>query len=391
MTFLALYLIIPIIFFLIDTIKETRFLVLFFFLICFLSYDNSTDFDFFYTEFQYYLNGDTSEDMNAKGREAGWMLLMSLFSFEEHGVVIMHSLIMLMTTFTFYTFSKKLGLLNISVLLYFLLDLVTLHDNIIRQNLANILAMFAFWEALKDDEVWDSRRILKILAFVIPAFLFHYSAILIIPYCFLVVWFSRVKLNYWVVFPIVVIAGVIMYTGIVDKTLGVLFFFLSASQGDVSTYYMNTILDEDTHAGGILNLLMLMFATAPLFYFTYFRRERYENEKFLRLAVNLTWLVMTWKYLFISIVVLTRIADYLIWFAVWGYGYMLMDLYAEFRESLIKRMGLICMFVIISYNSYRMIMNYYGENTYLTIFSEECADMLLYDRDPENLDELRVR
>ena len=100
---------------------------------------------------------------------------------------------------------------------------------------------------------------------------------------------------------------------------------------------------------------------------------------------------MTWKYLFISIVVLTRIADYLIWFAVWGYGYMLMDLYAEFRESLIKRMGLICMFVIISYNSYRMIMNYYGENTYLTIFSEECADMLLYDRDPENLDELRVR
>ena len=391
MTFLALYLIIPIIFFLVDSIKNTRFLVLFFFMICFLSYDNSTDLEFYYNEFQYYLNGVTSEDMNAKGREAGWMLLMTLFSFDEHGVVIMHSLIMLMTTFTFYTFSKKLGLLNISVLLYFLLDLVTLHDNIIRQNLANILAMFAFWEVLKDDEVWDFRRIFKILAFVIPAFLFHYSAVLIIPYCFLTVWLSKVKLNYWIVFPIVFISGIIMYSGIIDKTLGVLFLFLSASQGDVSSYYLNSILDEETHAGGILNFIMLMMTTVPLFYFTYFRRERYDNEKFLRLAVNLTWLVMTWKYLFISIVVLTRIADYLIWFVVWGYGYMLMDLYSEYRESLIKRMSLICMLVIISYNSYRSIENYYGKNTYLTIFSEECADMMLYDRDPENLDDLRVR
>ena len=67
--------------------------------------------------------------------------------------------------------------------MYFLMALVVLHDNIMRQDIAICLAYPAYYLIL-DDELKIRNKVLKIIILTIIAFFFHYSAVFLLPFYF---------------------------------------------------------------------------------------------------------------------------------------------------------------------------------------------------------------
>lgn len=388
MGFIELYIIIPFILYILSPKKINWILIIYYLFITTLSYDNVTDFGIYYNEFQYYLRGVSSEEMNEKGRELGWMIIMRIFSFTEYGIVIIHSVIIFFTCLFFLRFSYKLKILSTSILLIFLLNIVTLHDNILRQDVAMVFGVLALFEVIKDDKI-SRLHYFKITVLIGCAFLFHFSAILLIPFAVIVKWMSKIQLKFTVVFFITIICCIIVYSGLIGETIGIYFFLFSMMDVNYTNYYSETILPNEISSGGIHNVLMCLISIMPLYYYKNFNLSKYKENKFLRLSVNLVWIIIVWKELFLPIVVLTRIVDYLVWFEIWGFAYMISDIADSKRQ--VKLLFLSIFFIVIVYNDYKIINSYYGDNNYLTIFSEECLDMRIYNRDADNFSANRVR
>ena len=90
MNFYFIYLIIPIVLYLFRREKPNTLLVAYFFFVTIFSYDNSTDFAYWYQNFLDARNGFQIQTRN--GFELGWVFLLRIFSFSKYGILFVHSI-----------------------------------------------------------------------------------------------------------------------------------------------------------------------------------------------------------------------------------------------------------------------------------------------------------
>ena len=382
MSFNILYVFIPVLLFFIRPTKKNYALLLFWAIICVISYDNVSDYKTYYIIFTRFREGiGISGSVNDKELEFAWKYVFYLFSFTKYGNVLIHSIVLLLTVYTFYKYSRKYDILNYAILMYFLMALIVLHDNIMRQDVAICLA-YPVYTLILNEEKALLRKLPQIIVYTFIAFLFHYSAVFLVVIYFFIKYISNIRLNYLYVLLIVLTLGIVFAHGTVMRMLMSLSVLLAASG--------NTNLNDFSHAMDIylddqfdyLRIVTAVFFCLPLLYFSIVSKTQYENNSHLRLCVNLSCFVMVWKcYLGpYGITIFTRPADYLIWFAVWGYSYMLKDIYTNQRKTIFPLLSLfyIMFYMFVRVNSYG---SYFGDNNYLSVFSQECYDQKYYDRD----------
>ena len=380
MSFPLLYFFIPILLFFVKPLKDNKIFVIYILVLSILSYDNVTDYGFFIGQFKDIVNYGSLSTEKLKGLEWGWGSIYSFFSFTEYGFVIIHSITFAIVIYVFLKFSHKVGLLNVSIFLCFILGAFTKHDNIMRQNIAIVFASYAFFDVLKGGS-WYTKRILKVGLITLGAFLFHFSAILLIPYYFFLHWFKKKELNCSLVIIIVLILDVIRFLGYSKIILLVGFMLIPAEQSHYMMYYLEGILNDDTNEITISQFIYMFLSVVPLFYFTTFRRKEYKRNMILRLSVNMACITMTWRDFFMDIGFFTRVVDYFLWFEIWGFGFMIKDGFSNWKKTVILRAFVLGVIFIICFKEWGVIKTYYGENNYMTVLSEECRLQQIYDRD----------
>jgi hypothetical protein len=380
MNFYWVYLIIPLILYFFKPIKNNKLLILYWAFIVIFSYDNVTDFLFYYEEFFFYKDGIEGE-FTERGREPLWIALNKLFMFSDYGVVIIHLLVQLIVVRAFSLYSNRYKILNASILLYFLLNLTWKFDNILRQDLAIVTGMIAFFEVLKNDD-WNKKRVLKVSALTLISIEFHYASFVLVPLYFFVRWISKVKFKIWLVVVMIVLFILIAKLQIIQDSLILFTIVFSVIGGDYGSYYVDIFNILNFGSGGILSVILSLVSVSPLLYFICFRRKIYENDLILRTCVNLSWIYIVWKVNF-NVDLLTRPVEFISWFALWGFGFMIQD----FMVTSVRRFHVIPFILFLSFivcNSYSLssfIGNYYGDNHYMTVFSKDCQSLNIYERD----------
>ena len=379
MNFQVVYLLIPTILFLLKPIKPNKILVFYWAAVCVLSYDNVTDFSFYYNEFFSIYNHSTSFYIE-KGREIGWTYLVNMFSFTKYGLVIIHTIVLLLVVFQYFQCSKKIGILNISILLYFVCNLIWKHDNVLRQDIAIVVAYYGFFKFIEAESI-NKSQLIMLCVIVISAMIFHSSGIILIPIFFWVRWMSRVDLKFIYVFPIVIGFTIFFSLSGINAILDVFTVYFSAYNTDTSSYYLKFLSSDIENTMSYYSLVWVSLSTVPLFYYNYINRKPYEENVILRACVNICWFVATWRICFVNDL-LRRPTDYLLWFQVWGYAYFLRDALLKKPKCryILTKCIAFCFVALIYIQEYRFIDSYYGDNNYMTVFTKECKDMQIYTR-----------
>lgn len=384
MNFYWLYLIIPCVLYFIRPIKQNKLLFLYWMLLVILSYDNVTDFYYYYEEFFFYKNGEIGE-FTERGREPFWILLNKVWNFTDYGVVIIHVLVMIVVVYCFSVFSKKLNIINASIFLFFLFNYTWKHDNIVRQDIAIILGTISIFEILKDD-LWTTRRYLKIFLLTIVGIGFHYSAFMLFPIYFFIRWISNVKLNLTVVAGIVAVFVIVCQNEMIQELLKNLGFIFILIGGDYGTHYAKQFINLEMEANGTIGIFLSFFSLTPLIYYKIFNKKAYQTNKVIRTCVNLSWIFVIWKNN-LNLDLFTRPAEYLSWFSLWGFAFMLNDIMMNFH----KRFNVIALSLCFAYlvcsgwSLHNFINRYYGDNNYMTILTRECYQLKIYQRDRSSI------
>ena len=379
MSFYLIYLYIPLLLFFFRPLKDNKFLWLYWAFVTIFSYDNVTDFFYFTQEFELYQSG-SNEVFTDRGREILWVLFCKLWIFTDFGSVIIHLLSVALLVYCFFKFSRQQDVLNTAILFYFLFNLTWKFDNTLRQDVAIVLSMYVFFDILKE-EPWSKKKTCKAIILTVTAILFHYSAFLLFPLYYLIKLLSQKRLAFLPVLIIVISFITICRLEMIEDMLRSLSFLYLYIGGDYGAYYFDKLSNIETGAGGFIGVVLSFVSCIPLFYYTRYRRDAYENNIVLRTCVNCTWIAATWRYNLTSDL-MTRPADYLLFFQVWGFAYMFKDVLSSIRVSLnFKEIAItaICVFSL-SYHMNNFISNYYGDNNYMTIFTDDCYNHRIYDR-----------
>lgn len=221
----------------------------------------------------------------------------------------MHTIALTLVVIQYYRCSKKIGVLNLSILLYFLCNLVWKHDNIWRQDIAIFFAYFAFFNLLETKRI-NKGVLVRIACFTVCGFLFHFSAILLIPIYLFLIWLMKIRFQFKYVFPFVFFITLLSSISGISVFLNLLGSVLSVFSSNLSSYYLNYLNNIDNDMTRF-SLIWSGISTVPLFYFNYFNKETYEKNDFLRLCINLSWIVVTWRICFTHDI-LRRPTDYLL-------------------------------------------------------------------------------
>ncbi len=392
MNFYFVYIVFPILLFLLFPRKDNKLLYIYWAFVVIFSYDNVTDFLFYYDEFSEY-RSHTSFDIG-KDREYLWCFFFRLLTFTKYGTTIIHMIVMTIIVWAFTHWSKKQNLLFYSILLYFIMNLAWKHDNILRQDIAMVIGYYCFFKFLTEPRI-SIRLFAKIAGLTIIAFLFHYSALLFIPYCYIIRYLSRINMRLSIAFLIVVAFVTISQLEMVADLLqkGAIFFTLIS--GETAEYYLIKLQDLEMTANGKIGIVISIFSLLPLFYFKLLAKERYNKNKILRVCVNLSWVSIVWRNA-MSADLMARPVEYFMWFQVWGVAYFLDDVARYGSKRILMSVAGIVYCILFIYQEASFISRYYGNNTYMTIFTKESVDMKIYDREQgikgeEDFDYKRVR
>ena len=377
MNFYWVYIIIPLLLFGIYYRKKNKLLLIYWIFVVVFSYDNVTDFVYYTDEFLSYKN---NIDLDiGKGREILWVLSFKMLTFTDYGAVIMHIIVMLLVVVAFQYWSKKLNILNYSILFYFLMNLVWKHDNILRQNVAMVLAYICFFKILTYERI-SFKIFTKMFLVTIVASLFHYSALLIIPYCYVIRWLSTANVKISIVFVLVLSFVIISQLEMVGNLLQKFAVFFTLIGDGTSEYYLIKLQELETTANGKVGVVLSIFSLLPLFYFKIISKKRYNEDKLLRICVNLSWISIVWRNA-MSVDLLSRPIEYFLWFQVWGAAYFFDDVFKHFSKHILMSSFGVVYLVLFVYQETTFIHRYYSDNNYMTIFTKECQDLRIYDRE----------
>lgn len=380
MNFNWVYIIIPLVLFLIKPKKLNVLLLLYWFAVCVLSYDNVSDYASYLKEFEHLSLYGFIDTIN-KERELGWYFLLSLFRFTKYGFVIVHALILTLVVYAFFKFTPHKNILSFSILLYFLFNLTFIHDNIVRQDVSIVCGSFSF-NLIINTEKWNVKKISTIAIITVIAMLFHFSAFILIPFYFIIKRMSRIIVDFKVAVIIVVFLAILFGFDAIQYFLRELSLLLKLTGNDYFEYYSTVLLMEyeSTISVKLLMLYGVVFCF-PLFYFQVVSKERYNTDPMVRLCVNLSWIVMVWRFFFSKLGsdMFVRPIDYLLWFALWGYAYMLEDIWRK-KKTFISCSIFAFFMLTILFEQYNFNKFYYSDNKYMTVLTKECAEIRTYNR-----------
>lgn len=377
MNFYLLYLIFPFILYFICPIKQNKVLTWYWVLILVLSYDNVTDFLYYYEEFFCYKNGEIGE-FTERGREPIWIFLNKCMGFTDYGVVVVHVLIMTLVAWSIYKFSKKIDLLNASIFLFFLFNFVWKYDNTVRQDISILLGTYCMFDILKGG-VWEKKRYIKIISLTLIAMGFHFSAFMLFPIYFFVKWISNKNLNILAIGFISMSVVIICQNQMIQEIIENFGFVFILIGGDYGTYYAEKFINLEMETNGTIGIFLSIFSLTPLIYFKIYNKQAYQNNTILRTCVNISWIYVVWKNN-LSLDLFTRPIEYISLFSLWGVAFMLNDI---IKNSLNIVAISLCMAYIVcsTWSLYHFIDRYYGDNNYMTILSKECYQLRIYQRD----------
>ena len=266
-----------------------------------------------------------------------------------------------------------------------------MQDNTMRQNIPNLLGYYGFTLIL-GNKGFNVKLLLKLAALTGIGFLFHYSAILLLLFFFLVNCLRKTSFNLKIVFPLVVFLSVIRFSGILSDVIRLVSIGLTMIGSDYGDYYVLWFDDQEFEIGGFKSSIYMLMSLAPLIYFKMFSPQRYKNDEWLKLSVNLTIIWVCWTE-FLMLNILTRMVTYFTWFMIWGYGYMIHHMLSTKKKKELKLAGLATIMIVFIYYEGRQINEYFGDNNYMTVFTDECQQFKTYQRLPngEDLGTKRVR
>lgn len=387
MNFYLLYFYIPIVLYFVRPIKQNKVFIWYWALILILSYDNVTDFLYYYEEFFFYKN-DSIGAFTERGREPLWVLLNKCMGFTDYGVVIIHVLIMSLTAWSIYKFSKRINLLNASLFLFFLFNYTWKFDNTVRQDVAILLGTYCIFNILRGGN-WEKKRYIKIISLTLVAMGFHFSAFMLFPIYFFVKWISGKNLNILVVGIISLSLVIMSQNAMIQEIIGNLGFIFILIGGDYGMYYAEKFINLEMEANGTIGIFLSILSLAPLIYYKTYNKQAYNNNIILRTCVNLSWIFVVWKNS-LSNDLFTRPAEYISLFSLWGFAFMLNDIMIKSIRGKLNLMAIsLCMAYMVcsAWSSYNFITRYYGDNNYMTILSEECYHLRIYQRDRSSIGE----
>lgn len=387
MGFLLLYFIIPICLYLVRPIKSNYALIAYLFFIFTLSYDNVTDYEFFYAQFRDVRKYGSFNGNELKGLELGWQLIYSLMSFTKYGYVIIHAAVNAFVILFFMYESKQRGLLNVSVFLFFLMCTILMQDNMMRQNPAIILGILCVNIIM--DRSLDKKNLIIIFILVALAYCFHFSAIVLLVWLVIIYYLRDTVFSLKVVVPLAIILAILRYSGAVVDLMNVISSALFMINTDYSSYYYMYLDNQEIHKVGMLNGFFILMSFVPLAYFLVFNPQRYRMDPWLRLSVNMAIVVMIWNN-FIPIHALTRITAYMDWFLIWGCGYMIND--SINSRELTRHILPLLVMLVFGVSTMKRIDYYFGDNVYMTVFSKDSKQLKTYPRTVgRDLNEMRLR
>lgn len=209
---------------------------------------------------------------------------------------------------------------------------------------------------------------------------------MLFPIYFFIRWISNVKLNLTVVAGIVAVFVIVCQNEMIQELLKNLGFIFILIGGDYGTHYAKQFINLEMEANGTIGIFLSFFSLAPLIYYKIFNKKAYQTNKVIRTCVNLSWIFVIWKNN-LNLDLFTRPAEYLSWFSLWGFAFMLNDIMMNFH----KRFNVIALSLCFAYlvcsgwSLHNFINRYYGDNNYMTILTRECYQLKIYQRDRSSI------
>lgn len=146
MSFFWIYIVFPLFLFGVNHRGRNWILVAYWLFVSVFSYDNFSDYSVYNAIFLDEGRGFSQD----KVIEPGWRVLQNLFQFSKYGMVLCQALVMLLVCRVYYMYSKKLGLVSYSILLYFLFNMPFIFDQVKREDIAICLGIPVFFMVIND-------------------------------------------------------------------------------------------------------------------------------------------------------------------------------------------------------------------------------------------------
>jgi len=291
--------------------------------------------------------------------EYGFQLLNKPFAFSEWGFIPLIMLCTLIPYAGIYSCFRKYDIVLWGTLVFVLSGYITRYDNIIRQGISMGLFFYAMRFALQ-------KNFAKYILYCGFAIIFHYSAIVLIPFYFLIRFASSFK-------PPVILSFLLVVTFFMLYMIGV-FEALSNFVFDIFPFYKNYINKSEFGAAtiGVSALFKSLLAWVPTLLIS--RKDSAD----VRMIVNMSWFAALGYLLVRNFIVLDRVVEYLYIFQVIAIAIFFKRLTYKFKlNKMILCYGLVLMLFV---THIRFVINYYGNNIYYTVFSNKCLDHKFYDR-----------
>ncbi len=350
--FYTIYLIIiPLIALLISQKKKYHFIpFLIIAILGLIRYDTTTDYSAYVTGFWDIRNNNYSGWF-----EPGYVLLNQIFSFSKWGFIPVLMISIFVPYIQIYKLFKKYDIVLIGTLLFLFLGYITRFENIVRQGLALGIFYFSF-------KYIEQGKFVKYLLMTALAASIHLSAIMFIPYYFLIKYVSIKK-------PPVLFSGLILLILYILTMSGATATFLSILLKDVPFY---TVYTENLEIGKLSLGLTLLFNTfiawLPIIFVD-------KNNKNYWRVINLSWISAGGFILVQNFIVVNRIFEYLYIFQIIAISLMLKKMFYQKIRAVAVTL-LLMMFVL----HVRRDLFYYGNNIYNTIFSQKSMEHKFYKR-----------
>lgn len=353
MTFFTLYLlIIPLLCFLVR--KHKRYHSLPFLLIILLGmirYDTVTDYSAYVTAFW-----EIKKNVYDGWFESGYVLFNKLFTFSNWGFIFLFMICIYIPYVQILNIFKKYNIVLLGTLVFLFLGNITRYENIVRQGVSMGIFFYSF-------KYIKGEKFMKYLICTALAISFHTSAVILIPYYFLVKFAQRIK-------PPVIISGLLLLLFYLLYLNGI-FSFLVVKILEPFPLYSSYIekLDAGHSSTGLTPLFRGILAWLPCYFLSY------KDDEDTRVAINMSWISGLCYMLVQNFIDLDRIIEYLYIFQVLAIALLLKEFFI--RKNLVAFYSVLLSLFIYSAIS---VSRYYQDNIYYTIFSDRCMQHRFYKR-----------
>jgi hypothetical protein len=303
-----------------------------------IRYDIGFDYDGMVKIFKIY---SKSTEFTIFSKEPTFFLLCKLFSFSDKGYIFVFAIFFIANLFVLH---KILDYYKIeSEGLFVFITMCFLFDSfaLVRQSLAILIFLYSL-------RFIESKNLLKYFVTVLIASVFHYSAIILLPFY----WLLRIRMTKTTYFIIVIIAVILFYIGYwVNIRYGL--FKLIPIYGDLYLRRGQYLLSVETNSGiGVLFTLVMLFLPILLI------KDLTSN----RVVVNTTFFGMLFYTLANGNLLLERFSLYFTFVGIIAISKLLKTTTAN--KYLLGA-------VLFAWFQASIYINRSGCNPYQTIFSQE--------------------